>query len=697
MGPNVRRLIDLIKRYLLHRRRVDARNWLMLAERGMLDEDIAEVLLFRVHVLILEQERRWNALERAPTLDELYPNGEPDLIIGQLQEASDVPLGLFPRGPFFACFAGTTGSGKTVAIRRLVMAIEELNRRRSRPLVVLVFDYKGTSYLDFPELFGPHWRYYEALGQLRLGLQPPDGVASSMWINYITNCFCARCGLVAAQVTMANLMRWLVGVMNSNSPEMLLFPDFQLMLDVAYQLPKTAFASKTQYLESLIQYLAGVTQASGELFRTFNGLDLERDLIREGQSAVFSMANLSPPFLNQFIADVMVLQLLIGRMARGYRRDDPDVLLVFDDCDSIVSHDNERQFQTAMPPITQCARQGRELGIGLALGFGALGPVCEQILNGMSHHFFFRSPHDDCANAAKRALGLPQGSQNLIQALLPGECVAKIPSRWSHGMLCRIDYVPSCQYSRPALDANKHVPAKDVEDLPVVKDAIQQLVEQHERTKGRQARQKYAALRHDTRQLLFQASGHPSLPTARLFEMMEPLTPPARKAVLDQLDAGDYADVTKIRVGSKTHYLLELLEPAWQLFGKPAVMLKGRGGTAHRTFQSWIVMVGRQKGYEAECEWVVPGTTHPTDAAWKVGDRWRVFEVVVTSDGNLTDAIHAALFTPATPVESVTVVAPTLHILKKLKTSVASCSALASVKDRIDFEPVAIFESELWP
>ncbi len=65
MGPNVRRLIELIRRYLLDRRSDEARNWLMLAERGMLDEDIAEALLFRIQDLINEQERRWNALERA--------------------------------------------------------------------------------------------------------------------------------------------------------------------------------------------------------------------------------------------------------------------------------------------------------------------------------------------------------------------------------------------------------------------------------------------------------------------------------------------------------------------------------------------------------------------------------------------------------------------------------------------------------
>ena len=156
-----------------------------------------------------------------------------------------------------------------MAIRRLVASIEELNQRRENPIVVLILDYMDTSFLDFPGLFGSHWRCYDALGALRLGLQPPTGVPVTVWVNHIATSFCARAGLIAAWATMANEMRWLAAAMNPRPDEELVFPDFQLLLDVANELPGKVFARKTQYLESYIQCLEGITQASGDLFRTF--------------------------------------------------------------------------------------------------------------------------------------------------------------------------------------------------------------------------------------------------------------------------------------------------------------------------------------------------------------------------------------------------------------------------------------------
>ena len=75
-----------------------------------------------------------------------------------------------------------------------------------------------------------------------------------------------------------------------------------------------------------------------------------------------------------------------------------------DDCDAIVSKDNERLFLTGMPPIVQGLRLLRKLGVGIGLGAGAMSPVSEQILNSVTYQFVFKNPHDDNASAAKRTL-----------------------------------------------------------------------------------------------------------------------------------------------------------------------------------------------------------------------------------------------------------------------------------------------------
>jgi hypothetical protein len=627
----------------------------------------------------------------------LYPGDPPELILGRLEENEEVPLGVTPTGAFHCMFVGETGYGKTVAIHRLIAAIEERNQRCEQPIVVIVLDYKGGSYSGYPRLYGDHWRYFDVHGALRLGLQPPIGVPARVWINHLATCFCARAGLIAAWVTFANELRWLAAAMNPRNVNQPLFPDFQLLLDVARVLPKLTFSEKTQYLEALLQLLEGVVQASGALFRTFDGLDLDRDLVSQGLSAVISIPGLSPPWLNQFVADFLILQLLLGRTARNVRGNSPNVMLILDDCDAIVSRDNERQFLTSMPPIVHGLRVLRELRVGFGLGVGALSPVSERVLNSLSHLFVFRNPHDDCADAAKRSLGLPPGSQTLIQALEAGECVVRLPGPWSRACLGRIDEIVPRRDDDVEDDANLHVPAERLDEMPEVLRAIETLAAEHRRNRRRQAKIELTTLRQEARELLGLAVKHPSWPVARLYQLMGTPSPTVQKAVRCQLTEADYALMTDVRVGSKTLALIELAKAAWELLGEPEKRLPGRGKLAHRTFAYWIKMVGERRGYEAELESTVPGTTHAADAAWLVDGRWRVFEVVVTCEDNLEGHLRAALLTPESQVESVTIVAPQKATLEALKKQVALFQDFEFYRGRVHFLPVEAFERELWP
>lgn len=696
MGPNERYLVELIRRYGLYNRSKEARNALRLFESGRGSELVARAYLLRFQPLIQQLERRPNFLFRPPEFDELYPAGPPPVILGCLEEAEEIPLGVFPKGAFHCLFVGSSGCGKSVAIRRLVFAIEEAGRQLGRQIIIIILDYKGGTFANFPKLLGGRWRLFDVHGELKLGLQPPAGVPVQVWINYLVTSFCSRAGLVASWVTMANLLRWLVAVMNPVPTDRLLFPDFQAALDAAHALPKKAFAEKVPYLESLIQYLEGVTKASGNLFRTFNGLDLERDLISPGLSAVISVANLSPPWLNQFIADLFVLQLLLGRLHRPHRVDDPEVLLILDDCDAVVSRDNERRFVMDIPPLVRGLRQFRELGVGVCLGVGAMSFISEQVLNSIAHHFVFRNPHDDCAEAGTRALGIPRGNQRLIQALEPGECIVKLSGLWPHAMLGRIDFVPPCRDFTCASDANPHVPAQRIGEIPAFRQALEQLKGQYLNASQRQEEKRYGKLCDDSRQLLMLASVHPYWPVVRLFDLMDEPSPLTKKAVLVEI-RNHYAELARVRIGRKNLCLIWLKDAAWCLLGKPPLKARGGGGLAHRTVANWILMVGRKRGYEVAAEWVVPGTNHAADAAWSVEGRWHTFEIVITCATNLEAHLDAMLLAAALPVESVTIVVSQKAILRQMKQQVQAFAKSASYLDRVRFEVMDTFEGELWP
>jgi hypothetical protein len=697
MESDLEYLFAMNQRYRLEHRSPRLRQFLPLLRRGLVKQRnaLAKLLLIELQPIIDEMERRPNYLFRPPDFSELYRQGPPPLVIGHLEEVPDVPLGLFPQGAFHSLFVGTTGAGKTVGQRRLIVAVEELNRRRGRPIIIIVLDFKGHSFSDLAARFGPHWRYFDVHGALRLGLQPPVGVPAPLWINHITTSFCARAHLVAGWVTMANVMRMLVATMNSGPPDRPLFPDFQLLLDVLRALPRKAFAEKVQYLDSVVQVLEGVTQASGQLFSAFRGLDLEEDLIRQGQSAVISVPNLSPQWLNQFVADLLILQLLLGRISRRQQVGDPEVLLVLDDADDIVSTDNERLFVASMPPIVRALRLLREFGVGISLGIGALNPVSEQILNSIGYHFVFCNPHDSCIEVARRSLGLPQGSQGIVRSLRKGECVVHMPGEWPSAFLAEIDACPADREVSPRNDTHPHVPAKQLSNMPEVLAVVQNA--RHEQAAAtREARaEDYAELRPESRDIIYFAGSRLYWPFVRLAELMDtPPTPAVREEILQELRAGGYADIEDVRVGRKKLRLLELLERAWQLLGRKPQEVRGRGKLKHRTFANWIVMVGRRRGYDAICEWTVPGTSHAADAAWRVDGVWETFEVVDTCDENLAEHANAT-FAPGSPVTKMTIVAAQKSELRQIEEHLASL--WNAPPGRIEFVPIEVFGQELWP
>lgn len=248
--------------------------------------------------------------------------------------------------------------------------------------------------------------------------------------------------------------------------------------------------------------------------------------------------------------------------------------------------------------------------------------------------------------------------------------------------------------AHPQYETNLHVPAKRLQDMPVLLEAANKLKAKH---RGAGGDKKHAHLRSEARQLLYQASLNPYWPVARLYELMGAPSPRNQKAIREELQGGKFARFAEPRIGSRKVLLIELLEPAWRLLGAPPEPLVGRGSLEHRTMANWIRLVGVKRGHSTICEAAVPGgPAHAVDAGWLVGERWQVFEVVVTSSDNLLSHLESVLLTPGSPVDKATVVALQKGKLNQLKARIDECQALASILDRVDYQPVEVFEKELW-
>lgn len=696
MGQMVRTLLQTIIRHRLESPYPELTSYRQMCEYGLMTDDVAEAILYALQPCIREQERRFNCLQRPPSIEEIYPDKYPTFVCGHLVQDEEIPIGVFVDGPVFCLFAGTAGAGKTIAMRRLIVEVERFNQGSDKPIAIVVLDRKGGDYADLPKLLSSRWLHLDVHGALRLGLNGPSGIPPNVWINVLVTILCARAGLVFSWVTVANLIRMLLGLMNKQPGTSLLWPSWQLILDVAKAAPWATFSTKQEYDRSLIQVLEGMTQASGSLFHTFNGLDLERDVIGQRRSVVISMPNLWPPWLRQFTADVLVSQVLLGRIHRAQRGDRCDVLFVIDEADADVSRKAEAAFPDGMSPISQLMRMGRAFSLGLCLGLGSLGPVSRHVLSAADYHFVFKLTDAESIAEAARTLLLPPGAEAILPGLEPGECLVRQAGRWPHAMLGRINEVLPCRDAQPSYDTLSSASDERLSEMPKLRKDIESLLaQQRARSEGKEL-PVHAALRAEARKLLYAASQQPYVPVARLFDMIGKPTFKVQEAIRKELEDAEYACFQEVRLGSRNTLLIELTDKAWSLLGKPPIPKRGRGGLAHRTAAQWLVMVGKRRGHRAECEWVPPGSSkHPVDAAWEVNGAWEVFEVVVTSFENIAESVDACLV-ESNVVSHMTIVVTQKGPLKAIRDRLSN-ELLPSLLDRIRFETVDRYLKELWP
>lgn len=686
----VAQLLATIREYGLDRWG-DVEQTAFMAEQGMLSEGMAKAELFRIEPRIEQQKRCPNRLKKPPEPAEL---GSYDVELGELVEQPGVRVGLrVSDRPRHLLVAGATGAGKSVNLRRTIAGLDAHGRSHGCPRTILVLDMKG-DFVDIPQRLGrDRWDHYSIHDGFRLGLNSPANlVPPNVWVNQVTKVIGTRCDLIMSQSSLSAMMRFALRVLNLSPSPPVAWPSIPLLYDIICKTKFSAFAAKGDYGRSALQRLAELVSNASDIFSTLRGFDVVEHLTSPGRNAVIDLTTLEPRIAN-IVVDLIVSQLLYSRLYQRHTVDTTEVVLIIDEADQFCSVRSSSAYPEGFSPLAQIMKQGREFGIMVCLGMTFLGFCSRFISANATYHFLFAQQDPDSIQEAVHTLQLP-GGQTMMASLPTGTCIYKeAQGPFPHGMLMQADFVEPARTGRPArFDQHPHLPGKRIEDLPELKEAVQQLNAQH-RT---QAKTKSEGLSEDAHDLLHAACDHPWYPVARLWEKVgRKPSPEAQKKARIALQNKGLAEFDQIRVGKRNCLMII---PTREGFGALQLQPRsyhGRGGIAHNHVCHWLSIWGERQCFKVEIEALVPGTNHAADCLWSKDGILHAFEVVATCEGNVLSHLNAC-FIQSTAVTTVTLVAFQKSILDDLRRIVTSERAMAPYLDRVRWLSAEDIVRELW-
>lgn len=692
MSEIVRRFVYQVERYHLDARHPMLAHACRLARQDLLPDAVARAHLYRLPALIQSQVDKPNLLPRAPTRAELWQDGPPDIELGHLTESPDVRWGmrLLDR-PRHALIAGSTGTGKSTLVRSISRGVYQLCKRLGIKISQLIFDFKR----DAAKLAeqGPDWEHYCSDDGLRIGLNGPEHMPVDVWVQLATAIIGARQGMVASQICLANMIRFLVEVLNAGTPSPRRWPDFRLLLDVARSGPLELWAAKPDYERTLIQALEGLAQLP--LFATSNGLDLERDIIRLGKNAVIELPNVYPPSARLIAVELLLGQLLFGRLHAQHKVDTTEILVLILESDAMVSRESDTYFRDGLAPLAWLLKQGREFGIAVCIELSVLGNASRFVLSNVQYQMLFAQPDAESIAEASRCTLMPRGSEAVIPGLRAGECILReVQAGVSYPMLATCDYLaPNRTPKTSPYDTHPWKPVERLEQRLDVQAALRQKIAEHHRH-GLDRIRATTELTRNARDLLDLASVHLYLPVARLWERIDQASPPAQQKAREELQKAKLAEFQELRIGKRNVLLVELSQGGWKFLDKKPPARVGRGSVAHRHFAYWLMLVGERRGLKAFREFELPDSGHAVDCVWQTEAGLHCFEVAITCTKNLASHVQAC-FASTEPVARVTIVAAQLTIIGRIRRALDAEPALDAVREHIAYDTIETYMNQL--
>jgi hypothetical protein len=300
---------------------------------------------------------------------------------------------------------------------------------------------------------------------------------------------------------------------------------------------------------------------------------------------------------------------------------------------------------------------------------------------------------------ASRTLMLPPMGELSLNSLQPGECLVKQIGPWPHAMLGKIDYMPPCRTKPEKYDTHPYTPAKNIDELPEVKDMLLKTIAEHKQRTLRQAKQSQDSqqLGKLARTFLDYASlpKYEYAPVYIVFKQMGNPSFSTQLAVIKELEKNQLVKFLQFRASRSPIRLKEITNKGWDFLHKSPASQQGKGDTLHCHLIHWVYDFGLKQRYE-KCviEWLVDGTRHSCDVGFLINGHWHGIEIVVSCFENITSHIRAC-FIESNIVETLTIVTTQKSIWPKIEAKILSEPELVFFRNKIKFDVIETYMKEL--
>ena len=424
----------------------------------------------------------------------------------------------------------------------------------------------------------------------RIAFQPPVGIDVAVWISVISTLIAARGGLIFAANVLANIFSWAVPVLNQvlGGP-FVLFPDPQLLLEFVTRGGLDLWAYKPDYAKALATVLQAMAQAC-PAFSAFSGIDMERDIISQGKSCVIEIPTMNPPWIRLLLIDILIAQILYGRIHRHQKMDRTDVIIYLDEADADLSTiASDAAFADMYSILAQLLRMGREYGIMVVVGVGVLGNISRFVSSSFQDLFILNVSGGEQSAEAQRILQLPPGAEQMCKSLKPGQCLfLENQGAWPHAVWAQVDYLAPDRSTEPVEydTLPSIVPSRPLSEMPGVEEALKKRIDDYNRRKLERHQAKAGTLGKHAANLFHTTIPHPWVPVARLWEMAGTVpSPPAQKTAQRQLENHGLAKFALLRAGKRNCLLIELTDTGYRAAGQEPP-IRTRSGSRRRRLKT---------------------------------------------------------------------------------------------------------------
>jgi len=500
----------------------------------------------------------------------------------------------------------------------------------------------------------------------------------------------ARLGLIASRATLSDIINWLLPLLNTDPHQPpLRYPSIRLISEIIGKAGSTVFSGKGDYTRSLTQALRALLQDSGSLFDCFNGFELNRDVIARQPRHYCIDVSIIPDYLRHLITDLLFNQVFMPRVATGHKPGRTDVLFILDESDLLLSQASEDAFPDGFSPAGLVARESRELGIGAAIGVSALQNIGEQFMKDCCFKMIYSLSDPKSVWIARKALQIDPRCDRLISSLKPGQCIyQESQSDWPFAMWCKTDYIAPAGNQDPIeYDDHPFIPAKSLDEMPHVLEAIEQRKQENRRSNLRQREIKRATKSDKAKDLLTLAAMNIFVPVRQLFEQLNITSGSARTRIQNKLKKEGLADFHVIHHGRSKELFCEPTETGWKLLDKDTPKGQGGGSFEHRYLIHRVKAARESQGHAVTVEDLVPKTNHRADLLVQENNRLVAVECVAECTANLPSHIHAC-FVESDAVDELVIVAATKTELAQIRNGLKDQLVFMPCADRIKFETI---------